>query len=570
MYILGISGYSHESSAALLKDGQVQVLLEEERLNREKHTWKYPRNAIEQCLRSENLTIKDIDKITFFWQPGREISENFQHVARHFPESLNLLRSGSGSDELSFSSRVKSMVNIGKEIQKQFQLSKPPQVYFCEHHLAHAASAFFVSPFEEAAILTMDGRGEAASTLLSRGRGNKIEKILEIKVPHSLGHLYAAVTDYLGFTPFFDEWKVMGMSAYGKGSYDEVFDEMVHLLDNGEYRLNLKYFQFHTHGRAQWVSKEFLKKLGPKRKRSDSYDQRHFDIAHGLQKVIEKAGVHLARHLHKVTASPNLCMTGGVVLNCLMNKKIVEETLFKDFFIQPVANDAGTSMGSALYYHHQVMGSPRKYRFKSPYLGLEYSAEEIERSLKEHSLKYSQVNNIAAETARHIAQGKIVGWFQGKMEAGPRALGNRSIVADPRDPLMKDRLNARVKRREYFRPFAPSVLEEKTLEYFLMPKGQMSPYMILVGDVRPEKQALIPAVTHADGTARVHTVSRKTNPRYWELISEFEKLTGVPVILNTSFNENEPVVCMPEDAIRCFLRTEFDVLAIGNFLVTKN
>ncbi|OGX27601.1 MAG: hypothetical protein A3D10_08390 [Omnitrophica WOR_2 bacterium RIFCSPHIGHO2_02_FULL_48_11] len=570
MYILGLSGYAHEASCALLKDGRLLSLLEEERFNREKHTWKYPQKAIAQCLAQAGITINDVACITFFWVPNREIVGNITHFLKYFPQSLNLLKAPSGGEELGFFKRVSLMRHVGEAIQQQFGLAKTPKVHFIEHHLCHAASAFFVSPFEEAAILTIDGRGESTCTMLAQGHGKKIEKILEIQVPHSLGHLYAAITDYLGFKPFFDEWKVMGMSAYGKNVYGEIFADMIHFLPNGEYRLNLKYFQFHTHGRGRWVSDFFLKRLGPQRSKDAPYDQRHFDIALGLQKIIEKAGVHLAEHLYQRTKLPNLCMTGGGVLNCLMNKRIIEETPFKNIFIQPIANDAGTSLGSALYHYHHNLNKERTFQFQSVYWGTEYPNQAIEKVLQEKKVPYKRCESIARTTAEYIAQNKIVGWFQGRMEAGPRALGNRSIVVNPMDPTMKDRLNARVKRREYFRPFAPSVLEERAHEYFKLPKGQLSPYMILVGDVHENQKSVIPAVTHADGTARVHTVNKQINPKYWELINEFGKITGVPVLLNTSFNENEPIVCTPEDAVNCFLRTEFDALAIGDFWVTKS
>lgn len=569
MYILGLSSYSHESSAALIKDGKICSVFEEERLNREKHTCKFPRLAITQCLKQEGITFQDIDQVTFFWKPWRELTHNIQHVVRYFPQSLRLLGAPSNDDEYTFFKRFGAKRNVGREIQKAFALARPPQITYVEHHLAHAASAFFVSPFEKSAILTVDGRGESTTTMMAVGRRNRIEKLKEIKVPHSLGHLYAAVTDHLGFRPFFDEWKVMGMAAYGGPTWVKAFEDLVELSDDGGFRLNLRYFRFQTRGRQQWLSPAFSKRFGPPRRDQDAYDQRHFDLALGLQRVVEKAGVHLARALQRRTGLENLCMTGGVVLNCLMNRRIVEETDFKRFFFQPIANDAGTSLGSALYYYHQVLGKERGSGFPSIYLGGEFSDEQIEGVLKNKQVRYRRCGDIAAETARCIAAGQIVGWFQGRMEAGPRALGNRSITVDPRDPNMKERLNARIKRREFFRPFAPSVLEEKAGEYFEIPKTQDSPFMILTGHVRKDKTGVIPAVTHADGTARVHTVNRLVNPLYWRLISEFEKLTGVPVLLNTSFNENEPIVCSVEDAVNCFLRTEFDVLAIGSFLVSK-
>lgn len=566
MYILGISSYGHEASCSIIKDGEIRVVLEEERFNRKKHTWEFPKNAIEQCLAREGITIQDIDKITFFWVPLREIKENISHILRFFPRSLNLLRVSSCGLEMTLFEKIRGMQNIGHTIKQHFGLPKSFKVEFVEHHLCHAASAFFVSPFKEAAILTIDGRGESTSTMLAVGKGNNIQKIREIKVPHSLGHLYAAVTDYLGFRAFFDEWKVMGMSAYGKDVLVKKFEDVVHFTEDGVYCLNLKYFGFHTHGQETWLSELFAETFGPRRKYDDPYEQRHFDIAYALQSVVERAGVRLANAIYDKTGLPNLCMAGGVVLNCLMNKRIVEQTPFENYFFQPISNDTGTSFGSALYYYHQKLRHKRDFEFKSVYLGNEFSNEEIESVLKKKGVAYTRCDNIAKDTAPHIAEGKIVGWFQGRMEAGPRALGNRSITVNPMDANMKDKLNSRVKKREFYRPFAPSVLEEKVSEYFILPKEQLSPYMILIGDVREEKRDVIPAVTHADGTARVHTVNKDINPKYWELINEFEKITGVPVLLNTSFNENEPIVCTPEDAVNCFLRTEFDVLAIGDFL----
>lgn len=570
MYILGLSSYAHESSCALIKNGEVKVVLEEERFNREKHTCKFPAHAIEEALRYEGIGINQVDHITFYWVPQRELLGNMLHMLKYFPKSLQLLSPASGANELSFFARVYAKQRIAKQIQRHFNLSKAPYIHFIEHHLSHAASAFFVSPFKEAAILTIDGRGESTSTMMAVGRGNKIEKIQEIKVPHSLGHLYASLTHYLGFWPFSDEWKVMGMSAYGKPTYVDDFKDLVFLDPSFGYRLNLSYFDFHLKGQRSWVSKKFIKKFGPIRLKNEEYDQRHFDIAYALQNLVETTGVYLAQEIQSRTNYDSLCMAGGVVLNCLMNKKIVEETNFKNFFFQPIANDAGTSLGSALYLYHQQLNHDARVEFSTPYLGNKYSNEEVELALKDKGLTYRKSDNIEKETAAFIAENKVVGWFQGRMESGPRALGNRSITVNPTDAAMKDKLNALVKKREFFRPFAPSVLEEKAAQYFNLPKNQMSPYMILIADVKEEKKAIIPAVTHADGTARVHTVNQKSNARYWKLIAEFEKLTGVPILLNTSFNENEPIVCTPLDAINCFLRSEFDVLAIEDFLVLKD
>lgn len=570
MKILGISSFSHESSCSLISDEGIEGVFEEERFNRIKHTWEFPKQALQQCFSQTHTPIDAIDHFTFFWNPREEIVRNTGHFIKFFPASLNLLQSTAVPNGLPFIDRIRSKSNIAQEIRSQFQLPQLPKVHFIEHHLCHAASAFFVSEFDEAAVLTIDGRGESTTTLLARGQGNNIQKLREIRVPHSLGHLYAAITSYLGFKPFSDEWKVMGMSAYGKPTYVEEFKNLVRLKKNGQFELNLKYFQFHTHGQEKWVSPQFIHQFGLPRLPHETLEQKHYDIAYALQKLIEKTGVALANALYKMTRQPNLCLTGGVALNCLMNRAIIEQTPFKKVFIQPIANDAGTSLGSALYFYHQILNKPRKFIFDSIYLGPGYSTEEVKKYLDQQHINYYRSKDVCQEAAQLLKQGKIVGWFQGRMEAGPRALGHRSILADPRDPNIKDRLNLIVKKRESFRPFAPSVLEERVHEYFLMPKGQLSPYMILVGDVRDEKKPFLPAVTHADGTARVHTVNKRTNPKFWQLIYEFEQLTQMPILLNTSFNDNEPIVCTPADALRCFQQTEIDALVIEDFIVMKN
>lgn len=551
-----------------MKDGAIVALGEEERFNRQKHTSAFPSGAIRDCLDKAGIGLAEVDQITFFWNPALELTSNISHMMRYFPSSLNLLNANSGGSEDGHLRRIWKMQNIAKELISEFGVASAPKVKFVEHHLAHAASAFYVSPFEESAILTLDGRGESTCTMFSKGIGNRIEKLREIRAPHSLGHLYASVTDYLGFKPFFDEWKVMGMSAYGGATFVKDFSKLIRLDDNG-YSLNLNYFSFHTHGASQWLSPNFLELFGPAFAKGDNFSQRAADIAFALQRTVEVAGVHLARLLEKEAGSANLCLTGGVVLNCLMNKKIIENTGFKNFFIQPIANDAGTSLGSALYHYHHQLGGKRSFVFEHAYWSTEFSNQEIEQVLKDKKLSYSFSSDIAKETAAKIAEGKIVGWFQGRMESGPRALGNRSIVADPTRPEMKDRLNARVKRREGFRPFAPSVLEERVGEFFVMPRNLPSPFMILVGDVVESKRAVLPAVTHADNTARVHTVSRKVNEKYYRLIEEFGKISGVPVLLNTSFNENEPIVRTPREAVDCLMRAELDMLAIGDFMVSR-
>jgi carbamoyltransferase len=569
MYILGLSAFAHDASAALIRDGEVRWLIEQERLDRVKHSLAFPLEAIRECLRLEGITLAEVDRITFFYRPLLELWGNIPHFLRHFPKTLNLLKASSTQETMGILERLRRIQGMRTALKDGLGTTRCPPIHFMEHHLCHASSAFHVSEFHEAAILSIDGRGESTSTLLAHGKGNEIRKLIEIKTPHSLGHLYAAVTQHLGFKPFFDEWKVMGMSAYGNPAFMADFKHVLRLGSGGSFELDLDYFGFYTHGRSRWTSKRFENTFGKSRNPEEPLEQRHFDLALALQRSVEEAGVHLARHLHKLTGLPNLCMAGGVVLNVLMNKRIMQETAFENVFIQPIAGDAGTSLGGALQYYHSVLRGPRQHVFQSPYLGPAFSNDEIVGVLRKNKLPFTKPERITTAAAKLIADGKIVGWFQGRMEAGPRALGNRSILVNPTIPDMKDRLNARVKKRESFRPFAPSVPEECASDYFQLPRNLKSPFMIMAGDVKPEARSLLPATTHADHTARVHTVDRKVNPLYWELIHEFGKISGVPVVLNTSFNENEPIVCTPDDAVSCFLRTEFDALAIGSYLVIK-
>lgn len=571
IYILGLCCYSHESTVSLIKNGEILFVLEEERISREKHTWKFPIYSLAACLNQFNLTLDDISFVTFFIKPFKEITGNALHMLRYFPKSLNLLKAEYGGGAgLSAMERINLCRHISETLKQTFKAKRKPKVHFIEHHLAHASSCFHLSSFDKASILTIDGRGESTTTLLAKGDGLEIEKLLEVPVPHSLGHLYAAITDYLGFNAFYDEWKIMGMSAYGNDEYIAAFDEIVILSKEKLFQLDLSYFNFHTHGNKNWMSEKFINRFGPKRQPEAELNQHHYDIAKALQKVVEKAGVHLANELYRLNPeTKNLCMAGGVALNILMNRKIIDQTPFENIFIQPMANDAGTAMGSSLYHWHSVLKQPRREPFESAYLGPEYSNDEIEQELKNRNLNYSKEESITKKVAKLISDQKIVGWFQGRMEAGPRALGNRSILADARSTDMKDRLNLRVKNREFFRPFAPSVLKEHAHQYFDLPENIDSPYMILSAMVKEDKRTTIPAVTHHDLTARPHTVSKKVNPKYWDLINEFYELTGVPVVINTSFNENEPIVCNPGEAIECFLRTEMDCIAIGDFLVSK-
>lgn len=559
MNILGLAAFSHESTACLVQDGRVAAFIEEERLNRHKHTAVFPGEAIKLCLKMAGLKLRQIDQATFFWNPYLELTHNLKHLIKYFPRSLNLLLGPSGSDEFSSLGRIWAVLNL-----KRYFPHTP--IYYCQHHLAHAATAYYPSGFKSAAILTLDGRGESTTLLMALGEGNRITKLREDKIPHSLGLLYSGVTDWLGFKAFSDEGKVMGLSSYGNRNLVKKFKRLVRFLPQGRIKLNLDYFQFHTHGRRQWLSKKFLNEFGPARKADEPITSYHKNMAKALQIVLEEGALYLVRQLYRLTKNPNLCLSGGVALNCLTNRRIIEETPFKRVFIPSMANDSGAALGSALYWYHQVKDELKRFPLKDVYLGPKFSDREILQVLKRRQLHYQKQADICATAAKLLSQGKIIGWFQGRMEAGPRALGNRSILADPRNPKMKDILNRRVKHREPFRPFAPSVLKEKSLDYF---DYDNSPSMIVVAHVRPGKKHLVPSIVHVDNTVRLHTVEKNINPLYHRLITNFFKLTGIPVVLNTSFNDKEPIVCTPQHAVATFLQTDMDALAIGNYLVTK-
>ncbi|HYL10082.1 MAG TPA: carbamoyltransferase C-terminal domain-containing protein, partial [Candidatus Acidoferrales bacterium] len=457
-----------------------------------------------------------------------------------------------------------------------------------EHHRAHLASAFFVSPFDRAAVLSADGLGDFASTMWASGRGNRMDILGAIAFPHSLGLYYTAVTQYLGFRRYGDEYKVMGLAAYGQPAFLDAFREMVQSKQNGSgFRLGLEFFTHHRNGpEMTWsdsrktpelgslFSGEMAARLGPVRRPGEPLEQRHRDIAATQQARLEEVLFAMLRALHARTGERAVCLAGGVAFNCVANGKIFDATPFEQVYVQPAAGDGGLSVGAAFYVHHQVLGQPRSFVMDHAYWGPRYSREEIRAAIEGRNIRRSGFavcelpeEELARTAAKQIADGKILGWFQGRAEWGPRALGNRSIVVDPRRAEMKEILNRRIKHREIFRPFAPSILEESTGEYF--EKSYPSPFMTLAYAVRPEKRAAIPAPTHVDGTGRLQTVNRENNPRYWRLIREFGNLTGVPVVLNTSFNDNEPIVCRPEEAVDCFLRTQMDVLVLGDFLITK-
>ena len=566
MLILGIFAYQHDASACLIENGKLISFIEEERLNRERHSAAFPELSIKYLLKQHNKNLDDINYVTICWKPGLEIISNFVNIIKNFPKSLNLIKAGAAQNEISLVSRLKKQFNLKDQFKKSgFKLNKKTKIIEIEHHIGHAASAFLVSEFEESAIITWDGRGENTSVLLSKGSGNQIIKLKEIKIPESLGIFYSAITTYVGFK-LFDEGKTMGLSAFGTDKYLKDFDDIIYKHEDS-FKINQNYFSYMTHGRNKYLSELFLNKFGPPRKFDQKITQHYMDIAYAAQKKLEEIGLHLVKNLKKICPSENLCITGGVALNCIMNQKIYETGLFKNIFIQPIASDAGTSIGGAYYLYNSILNYKRNYEFKNIYLGPSYSETEIKEYLTNRKLKYSKSENLFLETAKILSEGKIIGWFQDKMEGGPRALGNRSILADPRNESIKEKLNIIVKKRESYRPFAPAVLCEDKNEYFKM--NYDSDYMILSADVIEDKKKLIPAVTHIDGTARVQTVKKDINFKFWSLIKEFKNLTGTPILLNTSFNENEPIVCHPKEAIECFLRTDLDFLILQNFIVKK-
>jgi carbamoyltransferase len=567
LYILGFDCYGHDSAAALLQDGEIVAMAEEERFIRRKHTMEFPAHAIRYCLDEAGITIDDVDHIAYYWDHGLHVWDQIWHIVRYFPRSLGLLRSRLGPNFM-------PMLRLERTLRDKLGLSarsKAQKILRAEHHACHAASAFLLSPFQEAAILSIDAVGEWASTWLGVGEGDQFRKLDEISFPHSVGMLYGSVTEYLGFRFASGEGKVMGLASYGDPEvYLPKFREIVTLEPKGRFSLDMRYFEYHLRGRGHWVSDAFVELFGPPRQPEGPIEKRHEDIAAALQRITEEIGLHIAEYLHEATGKPNLCLAGGVALNSVMNGRILQEGPFDEIFIQPAANDAGTALGAALWVHSTLLKQPRPAPMEHVYFGPSFTPEEIAATLANYDgrIRYRKVEEPWRVGAELVAQGEILGWFQGRMEVGPRALGNRSIIADPRRPDTKDILNAKVKHRESFRPFAPSVLEEAIGEYFA--PDYPSPYMIMVYDVHPEKRDVVPSITHVDGTGRVQSVKRAVNPPYWRLIKAFEDLTGVGLVLNTSFNvRGEPIVCTPTDAVECFLGTGIDRLIIGNYLVEK-
>ena len=578
MYILGINAYHGNASAAIIADGRLIAAVEEERFNRVKYAAGFPSAAIRYCLDAAGITLKEVDHVAIPRNPW----------ARLGTKLLYAIRMPSFARE-----RAKVMtqfVGIPEALARAFDVSPDAiraQFHRVEHHQAHLASTFFVSPFENAALLSADGLGDFASTMWGAGRGNRMEIGGSIAFPHSLGMYYTAVSQYLGFRKFGDEYKVMGLAAYGEPAYLDEFRKIVLSSKGVGFRLGLDYFKHHRTGpEMTWrdadktpelgamYSDYMAGRLGPARDPAAPVEKLHRDCAASLQARLEEVLFEMLRGLHARTGQKAVCLAGGVAFNCVANGRIFQETPFEKIFLQPASGDAGLAIGAAYYVHHQIVKMPRSFVMEHAYWGPSYAHGEILAAirasrLESEGLEISELHEkvIAREAAKEIADGKILGWYQGRAEWGPRALGNRSIVADPRRAEMKETLNARIKHREMFRPFAPSILAEATGEYF--ERTDPSPFMTQAYSVRPEKRAMIPAPTHVDGTGRLQTVTYAANPRYWNLIREFADLTGVPVVLNTSFNDNEPIVCRPEEAIDCFLRTKMDVLVLGDVLIRK-
>jgi carbamoyltransferase len=583
MNILGINAYHGNASAALVCDGKLIAAVEEERFNRVKYAAGFPAAAIRYCLREAGIDLSDIDHVAVPRNPYARLATKLFYAIRmpsFARERAKVLTKFTGIPD----ALAAAFDSDPEKLKATF--------HRVEHHQAHLASSYFVSPFEHAALLSADGLGDFASSMWGVGRGNRMQIDGSIAFPHSLGLYYSAVTQYLGFLKFGDEYKVMGLGAYGEPKYIEAFRDVVRFSPNGGefgFRLGLKYFTHHISGpEMSWaesdktpvLGKMFSDELGMKlggaaRQPDEPLEQRHRDLAASLQARLEEVYLGMLRKLAARTGAKAVCLSGGVAFNCVANGKIFEQTPFEQVYVHPAAGDAGLAVGAAYHVWHQKLGNPRSFVMNHAYWGPGYSSTEIRNAIHARAIVHGGFtiaelpdDELMRQTAAIIADAKILGWYQGRAEWGPRALGNRSIVADPRRAEMKEILNSRIKHREIFRPFAPSILAEKTGEWFS--KSHPSPFMTLAYSVLPEKRDKIPAPTHVDGTGRLQTVTADANPRYHALITEFERQTGVPVVLNTSFNDNEPIVCRPEEAIDCFLRTKMDALVLGNFLIKRS
>ncbi len=574
MYILGINAYHGDSSACLLKDGVVICATEEERFRRIKHWAGFPSLAIKFCLEDAGITICDVDYITISRDPKANFLKKVIHSLQY---SIGL------STIWSRLLNSKKMRSVKGELAAIFNLKEADiraELHNIEHHRSHIASSFFASRFEKSAILSIDGFGDFTSTMSAVGNANKFEVLDAVNYPNSLGIFYTTVTQFLGFPNYGDEYKVMGLAPYGQAKYLKQLEEILEITTDGFFKLNRKYFKHFNQGVAmEWEngspSIDFLftenweSLFGKPRVKGDKLEQWHIDLATSVQRLTENVIFHMLNHLHSKTGLDNICITGGVAQNSVANGKILENTPFKNIYIPSTGHDAGTSIGSALYLYNQILGKNRLPETTTAYFGKKATQEEIINALEEKSVKYTVLSDdeLFEKVANKLVDGGVIGWFQGRAEFGPRALGHRSILVDPRRVDAKELLNEKIKRRESFRPFAPSILKEAVSDYFA--QNDTVPFMEKVFDIKKEKHAEIPAVTHVDGTGRLQSVDAEISPRYHKLISKFAEKTGVPILLNTSFNENEPIVNEPKEAIDCFLRTKMDVLVMENVVVER-
>jgi carbamoyltransferase len=592
-YILGISAFYHDSSAALIKDGEIISAVQEERFTRIKYDSGFPKQSIKYILKSNSLELNQIDKIIFYEKPFLKFERLIETYLAFAPKGIKqfCLSMPLWLREKLFQKNL--ILKKLKHIDQNFKNEN--KLLFCEHHLSHAASAFYPSPFEESLILTIDGVGEWATTTVGIGTGKKIKIIKEINFPHSLGLLYSAFTYYLGFKVNSGEYKVMGLAPYGKPIFKKkIAKNLIDIKEDGSFRLNMDYFDYATG--FTMTNKKFSTLFGKNLRKSEDeeLEQFHMDIAASIQSVIEDIIIKITRNLKKEYKYDNLCLAGGVALNCVANSKILKNNIFKNVWIQPASGDSGGSLGAALFCWYKFSDQSRKITLmedsmKGSYLGPNFNNTEIKEFLIKKKINYQEIDDepLFEKVAKELSNGKIVGWFQGKMEFGPRALGSRSILADPRPLEMQKKLNLKIKFRESFRPFAPAILEEKVNSFFKT--NSISPYMLLVSEIKDEykinekenldlsgmdklylKRSLLQATTHVDYTSRIQTVNKKTNLRFYKLIENFELITKIPILVNTSFNiRGEPIVCTPEDALNCFIGTDIDILVLENFLIYK-
>lgn len=591
MYILGLSCFYHDAAVALIRDGELVAAAEEERFSRKKHDSGFPAGAIQFCLEEAGISEQDLDYVVFYEKPFEKFERILMSTLQTYPKAWKVFRESMATwlvDKLWVRYTIQSELGIDKE-----------RILFTQHHLSHAASAFFASPFNEAALMTVDGVGEWATATCGEGKGTDIQLTNEIRFPHSLGLLYSAFTAFLGFEVNEGEYKVMGMAPYGQPRYVDKVWKVIQTFDDGSFRLDMDYFSFH-YSPSRTFNRKFEQLWGEPRapetlffteetgfpsyfgEKPGNYNklcqanQYYADIAASIQKVTEEVLLNMAKAVRKKTGLDNLCMAGGVALNSVANTRILKESGFKRLYVQPAAGDGGAALGAALHVYHSMLGHPRKLVMKHAYWGKAYSDEDIKAFLDQEGIQYSYCRSdseVLDRTVDSLVGGKVIGWYQGRFEWGPRALGNRSILADPRREDMKDIVNTKIKFREPYRPFAPSILAEKVEEYFELPDAiehDPARFMLLVTPVKEDKQDVLPAITHVDGTGRLQAVFKETNARYYDLIERFGQTTDVPVVLNTSFNlRGEPVVTTPANAYSTFSRSEMDVLVLGNYIVYK-